>query len=81
MKLSLGPILYYWPIDQVRAFYTQAKDWPVDIVYLGEVVCSKRRELRLLDWLKIADMLEAAGVVDPGLAGGGVGAQGVTEDL
>lgn len=61
MKLSLGPILYYWPIDQVRAFYTQAKDWPVDIVYLGEVVCSKRRELRLLDWLKIADMLEAAG--------------------
>jgi len=61
MKLSLGPILYYWPIDQVRAFYIQAKDWPVDIVYLGEVVCSKRRELRLLDWLKIADMLEAAG--------------------
>lgn len=61
MKLSLGPILYYWPIDKVRAFYTQAKNWPVDIVYLGEVVCSKRRELRLLDWLKIADMLEAAG--------------------
>lgn len=61
MKLSLGPILYYWPIDQVRAFYSQAKNWPVDIVYLGEVVCSKRRELRLLDWLKIADMLEAAG--------------------
>jgi collagenase-like PrtC family protease len=61
MKLSLGPIQYYWPIEQVRAFYAQAKDWPVDIVYLGEVVCSKRRELRLLDWLKIADMLEAAG--------------------
>jgi len=61
MKLSLGPILYYWPIDQVRAFYSEAKNWPVDIVYLGEVVCSKRRELRLLDWLKIADMLEAAG--------------------
>ena len=61
MKLSLGPIQYYWPIDQVRAFYARAKDWPIDIVYLGEVVCSKRRELRLLDWLKIADMLEAAG--------------------
>ena len=61
MKLSLGPIQYYWSIDKVREFYTQAKDWPVDIVYLGEVVCSKRRELRLLDWLEIADMLEVAG--------------------
>ena len=61
MKLSLGPIQYYWPIDQVRAFYSQARDWPIEIVYLGEVVCSKRRELRLLDWLKIADMLEATG--------------------
>lgn len=61
MKLSLGPIQYYWPIETVQAFYTQARDWPVDIIYLGEVVCSKRRELRLLDWLEIADMLEAAG--------------------
>lgn len=61
MKLSLGPIQYYWPVEQVQAFYAQVKDWPIEIVYLGEVVCSKRRELRLLDWLKIADMLEAAG--------------------
>jgi collagenase-like PrtC family protease len=45
----------------VQAFYKQARNWPVDIVYLGEVVCSKRRELRLLDWLEIADKLEAAG--------------------
>ena len=61
MKLSLGPIQYYWPIETVQAFYTRARDWPVDIIYLGEVVCSKRRELRLLDWLEIADMLEGAG--------------------
>lgn len=61
MKLSLGPIQYYWPIEEVQAFYLQARDWPVEIVYLGEVVCSKRRELRLLDWLEIADMLEEAG--------------------
>ncbi len=58
MKLSLGPLQYYWPINKVQTFYDQVKDWPVDIVYLGEVVCSKRRELRLLDWLEIADMLE-----------------------
>jgi collagenase-like PrtC family protease len=61
MKLSLGPLQYYWPIEEVQSFYLQARDWPVDIVYLGEVVCSKRRELRLLDWLEIADMLEEAG--------------------
>ena len=61
MKLSLGPILYFWPREQVLDFYRQAADWPVDIVYLGEVVCSKRRLLRLDDWLAIATELRAAG--------------------
>ncbi|MDH5571427.1 MAG: U32 family peptidase [Gammaproteobacteria bacterium] len=60
MKLSLGPIQYYWPADTVRAFYKSAAEWPVDIIYLGEVVCSKRRELRLDDWLEIAEELRAA---------------------
>ncbi len=48
-------------MEVVQDFYHQAKDWPVDIVYLGEVVCSKRRDLRLIDWLTIADMLVDAG--------------------
>ncbi|NOX08188.1 MAG: U32 family peptidase [Gammaproteobacteria bacterium] len=61
MKLSLGPIQYYWPEDKVRSFYQQATDWPVDIIYLGEVVCSKRRELKLNDWLDIASQLQQAG--------------------
>src|SRR5690606_38628976 len=51
MKLSLGPIHYFWERDAVFAFYRQVAEWPVDIVYLGEVVCSKRRELRRDDWL------------------------------
>lgn len=43
------------------AFYAAAVNWPVDIVYLGEVVCPKRRELRLEDWLEIAAWLEESG--------------------
>jgi len=60
-KLSLGPILYYWERERIFDFYAQAAGWPVDIVYLGETVCSKRRALRLDDWLTIADRLAAAG--------------------
>ena len=61
MKLALGPLLYYWPRDTMFAFYDTIAAAPVDIVYLGEAVCSRRRELRFADWLAIAEKLEAAG--------------------
>src|SRR3990167_8905773 len=61
MKLSLGPILYFWDRDAVFDFYARVGDAPVDIVYLGEVVCAKRRALRSEDWLRIAEELESAG--------------------
>ncbi len=61
MKLSLGPILYFWDRDAVFDFYARAADAPVDVVYLGEVVCAKRRALRGEDWLRIAEELESAG--------------------
>lgn len=61
MKLALGPILYYWPRDTVFGFYRAVALAPVDIVYLGETVCSRRCELRLNDWLDLADMLADAG--------------------
>jgi len=61
MKLALGPILYFWSRDEVEAFYREAAEWPVDTVYLGEAVCSKRRAMRLEDWVRIGEMLSAAG--------------------
>ena len=61
MKLALGPLLYYWPRETVLGFYEAVAKTPVDIVYLGETVCSRRRELRLADWLNVAATLKEAG--------------------
>ena len=61
MKLALGPLLYYWPRQQVFDFYDAIAAAPVDIVYLGETVCARRHELRVQDWADIAGRLAAAG--------------------
>jgi O2-independent ubiquinone biosynthesis protein UbiV len=61
MKLALGPLLYYWPRETVLGFYEEVARSPVDTVYLGEVVCSRRHELAFEDWLAIGERLAAAG--------------------
>ena len=61
MKLTLGPLLYYWSREDTLAFYAEAATWPVDVVYLGETVCSRRHLLRLSDWLEVAAQLRDAG--------------------
>ena len=61
MKLAVGPLQYFWPRERVFSFYADAAAWPVEIVYLGEVVCPKRRELRLYDWLEIGARLADGG--------------------
>lgn len=41
--LSVGPVLFNWPVETWRDFYFRlADEAPVDTVYVGEVVCSKR---------------------------------------
>ncbi|NVD07456.1 U32 family peptidase [Vibrio sp. JPW-9-11-11] len=61
MRYALGPLLYFWPKQDVESFYNQAKQSPADIVYLGESVCSKRREMKPAHWLDIAKALSSAG--------------------
>lgn len=61
VKLSLGPILYYWPRQQVLEFYDWVQESCVDIVYLGETVCAKRNQMRTDDWFAVAERLAAAG--------------------
>ncbi len=60
-RLTLGPLLYYWPRDRVHQFYEQAADSPVDTIHLGEAVCGKRHELRVEDWLAIGRKLADRG--------------------
>jgi collagenase-like PrtC family protease len=61
LKLALGPILTYWPRSVVFDFYQMVAESAADIVYIGETVCSRRHELRLSDWLDVADLLAASG--------------------
>ncbi len=61
MKLALGPVLYAWPRRALLEFYDQIAGAPVDIVYLGEVICARRSELRREDWIEIAGTLARAG--------------------
>ena len=59
--LALAPLPYYWPRAQVFDFYAAIAATPVELVYLGETVCSRRHELRLGDWIELARLLRAAG--------------------
>ncbi len=61
MKLSLGPLLFYWPRQQVMDFYAEMVEQPVGVIYLGEAVCSRRHEMRLDDWIEVAGVLADAG--------------------
>lgn len=61
LRIALGPIQYYWTRSAVWEFYAAIAEAPVDIVYLGEVVCSRRHEMRFEDWFDLAEALAGHG--------------------
>nr|VFJ58351.1 MAG: Collagenase-like protease, PrtC family [Candidatus Kentron sp. FW] len=61
MKLALAPIPYFWSTDTILSFYDEIAAWPVDIVYLGETICGKRRSLSFEDWMAIGERLVESG--------------------
>lgn len=61
MKFSMGNIQFYWDKESTIDFYQRVADSSVEHVYLGESVCSKRRELRLDDWVEVGRELSNKG--------------------
>ncbi len=61
-QLTLGPLLYHWDADKRRDFYFKiADEAPVDCVYFGEVICSKREPFFEEIFSQVADRLRSAG--------------------
>jgi O2-independent ubiquinone biosynthesis protein UbiV len=61
-KLTLGPVLYNWPAEKKRDFYFRiADEAPVNVVYIGEVTCSKRAPFFSPYIPEVCERLEQAG--------------------
>ncbi|MDQ7081209.1 MAG: U32 family peptidase [Paracoccaceae bacterium] len=61
-NLTIGPILFHWPAEKKLEFYARiAEEAPVDTVYLGEVVCSKRSPFFEQYYEDVAERLTKAG--------------------
>jgi O2-independent ubiquinone biosynthesis protein UbiV len=59
--LTVGPVLTFWPREALLHFYAEVAESAADTVVLGEVVCSRRHEMKADDWLALARDLAGAG--------------------
>ena len=60
-RLSLGPVPYFWGEQQLLDFYDSAANSSFEIIYLGEMVCAKRRSFSFQGWLELGRDLASAG--------------------
>ncbi len=61
-SLTLGPLLFHWSAAKRRDFYLRiADEAPIDTVYVGEVVCSKREPMVESVQDEVIGRLRAAG--------------------
>lgn len=62
MKIAVGPVLFEWGKKRLREFYRQmAFHSQADILYIGEVVCSKRNSLEPDEMAELARELLPSG--------------------
>ena len=62
MQLSLGPVLYNWAPERWRDFYFRiADEAPLDVVAVGEIVCSKRSSFFAPHLPAVVERLQHAG--------------------
>ncbi len=60
--ITIGPILFHWQPEKWRDFYYRmADEAPVDTVYIGEAVCSKRAPFYDPMYEDVAERLEKSG--------------------
>ncbi|MBF0161472.1 MAG: U32 family peptidase [Magnetococcales bacterium] len=62
MKIAIGPCLFDWGKKAIRQFYQRmAFETDAEILYIGEVVCSKRYHLTPEELGELADLLKPSG--------------------
>jgi O2-independent ubiquinone biosynthesis protein UbiV len=61
LSLTVAPVSYWWDRPTLMHFYAEIADSPARTVVLGEVVCSRRNDYSLADWLDLARDLTQAG--------------------
>lgn len=61
IALTVGPLQYWWSRPTLMAFYAEVAESAARRVVLGELVCSRRNEYKLEDWIALGRDLRAAG--------------------
>jgi collagenase-like PrtC family protease len=62
MKIAVGPLLFGWPESRIQeAYLSFAGEEAVDILYVGEVVCSKRSVSGVEGLIGLARKLQSSG--------------------